>query len=139
MFTLRIVLFLLHIIIRLVATIASLQQENIKLKEDQKMKDQNSRANIMLLKNRYNIQKSETDDFQMLMKKLSNDFAGLLKGMVFSKMNNKELKKDLQEVTNLKNILIEEKSMQYKRIFKLNDEIGHLNAKVEDLMDFWVV
>ena len=85
----------------------------------------------MLLKNRYNIQKSETDDFQMLMKKLSNDFAGLLKGMVFSKMNNKELKKDLQEVTNLKNILIEEKSMQYKRIFKLNDEIGQLNAKVE--------
>ena len=49
------------------------------------------------------------------------------------------LKKDLQEVTHLKNKSIEEKSTQYKKIFKLNDEIGHLNAKVEDLMDFWVV
>ena len=72
------------------------------MKEDQKMKGQNSRVNIMLLKNRHNVQKSETDDFQMLVKKLSNNLAGLLKGMVLSKMNNKKLKKDLQEVTNLK-------------------------------------
>ena len=130
---------LLHIIIRLAATIESLKEENIKLKSYQRSKDRNSRANIMLLKNRFNVQKSETEDFQMLVKKLSNDFAGLLKGMVLSNMTNKKLKRDLREVTQLKDKLIEEKSTQYEKIFKLNDEIGHLNAKVEDLKDFWVV
>ena len=130
---------LLHIIIRLAATIESLKEENIKLKSYQRSKDRNSRANIMLLKNRFNVQKSETEDFQILVKKLSNDFAGLLKGLVLSKMANKKLKRDLREVTQLKNKLLEEKSTQYEKIFKLNDEIGHLNEKVEDLMDFWVV
>ena len=66
---------LLHVIIPLAAAIRSLKQEKNQLKSDQKIKDQNSKANIMLLKNKYNIQKSKVGDFEVLVKRLSNDFA----------------------------------------------------------------
>ena len=48
------------------------------------------------------LKKSKVEDFEVLVKKLSKDFAELLKGMLLTKKNNKNLGKNLQDVTKLK-------------------------------------